>query len=409
MSDLILRLHRYLSREYGASGALVGPDPGVRFNYRLWRFLKSATRWYPWRDERCFMQTQGYWVLANWRMAAAGHPTAASLATACCEQIMAAQRADGAWVFPDPEWRDRVTTVEGLWASFALMETYQQTGESRWLEPVLVWDRFFKEQIGFQSYRTGLAVNYFAGRVDSLVPNNSFSAIRYLARLDHVMGREENRETIDRLFCFLQLTQQSSGEFPYELNNPRMQHFQCFQYHGFLLLDMLDYFAVTEDERALPIMQGLARFLVTGVTASGDVLYQCGVTHRHVNYHAAVTMAALQQFWLRCPAACDNALAEQIQSVVPRIERQLEGRQRADGSLPHSRGDYQVLSDQRSYPRYLAMMLLHFLLARPTLPLAASYTASGPLPSEQPAQSDRANEPSGPTWNATSVLAAMKT
>jgi hypothetical protein len=351
------------------------------------------------------MQTQGYWVLANWRMATSGHPTAAALATTCCERIVAAQRADGAWVFPDPEWRDRVTTVEGLWASFALMETYQQTGESRWLEPVLVWDRFFKEQIGFQTYRNGLAVNYFAGRVDSLVPNNSFSAIRYLARLDQATGRSENRGTIDRLFNFLELTQQSSGEFPYELNNPRMQHFQCFQYHGFLLLDMLDYFAVTGDQRAVPIMQGLGRFLITGVTAAGDVLYQCGVPHRHVNYHAAVTMAALQQFWLQCPTACDDRLAEQVQTLVPRIERQLLGRQRADGSLPHSRGDYRVLSDQRSYPRYLAMMLLHFLLTRPAVTFAESYTSVGPLPAEQPAQTVGQTERRGSTVTATPALA----
>lgn len=408
MNEVLPRLHHYLQENHNQTGALVGPDPGVRFNYRLWRFLKSATRWYPWRDDRCFMQTQGYWVLANWRLAAAGHGAAAEIATVCCERIMAAQRADGAWVFPDPEWRDRVTTVEGLWASFALLETFRQTGESRWLEPVLRWDRFFKEQIGFQTYRDGLAVNYFAGRVDSLVPNNSFSAIRYLARLDQATGRAENRATIDRLFNFLELTQQSNGEFPYELNNPRMQHFQCFQYHGFLLLDMLDYFEVSGDERAVPIMQGLARFLVTGVTAAGDVLYQCGVAHRHVNYHAAVTMAALQQFWLQCPADCDPGLSQQIAGCVQRIERQLIGRQRADGSLPHSRGDYRLLSDQRAYPRYLAMMLLHFLLTRPVAASAASYTSRESLQSEQPAQTATEAERRVSTLSSATHFAAMK-
>jgi hypothetical protein len=386
-TTLVNCLHQYLLDSHSRSGALDGPDPGVRFNYRLWRFLKSATRWYPWKDARRFMQTQGYWVLANWRLSHHGHPRASQVAIECCQQIVQAQRADGAWVFPDPEWRDRVTTVEGLWASFALLETYLHTKEAHWLEPVLRWDRFFKEKIGFQTYRDGLAVNYFAGRVDSLVPNNSFSAIRYLARLDQAAESSTNAETIDRLLNFLELTQQASGEFPYELNNPRMQHFQCFQYHAFLLLDMLDYYQVSRNLRAISIMQGLASFLLTGVTPSGDVMYQCGIGYRHVNYHAAVTMAALHQFLLSCPSECSADLANEIRLKVPLIELQLTEKQRPDGSLPHSRGDYRLLSDQRSYPRYLAMMLYHFLLTQQTavhIPCGAS----------QPAES---------TWDTTST------
>jgi hypothetical protein len=34
-------------------------------------------------------------------------------------------------------------------------------------------------------------------------------------------------------------------------------------------------------------------------------------------------------------------------------------RQRPDGGFPFSRGDYYVLSDRSSYPRYLAMTLYH--------------------------------------------------
>lgn len=362
ISPLVDRLHQYLVDSHVQEGALHGPDPGVRFNYRIWRFLKSAARWYPWKDSRAYMQTQGYWVLANWRLADLGHATAAQIAIDCCRAIRRAQRADGAWVFPDPEWRDRVTTVEGLWSSFALLETYRRTEQAEWLDPVLKWDNFFKREIGFQTYRDSLAVNYFAGREDSLVPNNSFSAIRYLARLDQATGRRENQDLIHGMLCFVEQLQLESGEFPYVLNNPRMLHFQCFQYHGFLLLDMLDYFAVTKDPRAIPIMNGLARFLVTGVTPDGDVMYQCGVAHRHVNYHAAVTMAALWQYVQKVPEGEVTGLRDLIRRLVPRIVQQLREKQRPDGSLPHSRGDYRILTDQRSYPRYLAMMLLHFLM-----------------------------------------------
>jgi hypothetical protein len=41
----------------------------------------------------------------------------------------------------------------------------------------------------------------------------------------------------------------------------------------------------------------------------------------------------------------------------------LVARQREDGSFPHSRADYRILSDRRSYPRNLAMILVHLLAA----------------------------------------------
>lgn len=355
-------LYQYLLRAHCRSGALIGPDPGVRFKYRIWRFLKSATRWYPWKDDLCYMQTQGYWVLANWRLSDQGQTGAVSTALACCEHIMRSQRADGAWEFPDPEWRGRVTTVEGLWSSFALLESFRRTGENRFVEPVLLWDRFFKQQIGFQEYRHALAVNYFAGRADTLVPNNSFSVIRYLAQLDQATQSNQNAALIDRLLSFLELTQQPNGEFPYELDQPRMRHFQCFQYHGFLLLDLLDYYRISACPRAVTILHGLARFLMTGVTASGDVMYQCGIQYRHVNYHAAVCMAALHQYWLHFQADSPDNLAQQIPGKVCLILNQLQAKQRHDGSFPHSRGDYRFLADRRSYPRYLAMMLLHLMM-----------------------------------------------
>ena len=38
------------------------------------------------------------------------------------------------------------------------------------------------------------------------------------------------------------------------------------------------------------------------------------------------------------------------------------GQQQADGSFPYSLRNYRVLSDRRSYPRQLSMLLNHLLL-----------------------------------------------
>ena len=48
------RLHAYLLRRRYSAGLLRGPDAGVRFNLRLWRFVKSAL--VPSRDwgDRCY-------------------------------------------------------------------------------------------------------------------------------------------------------------------------------------------------------------------------------------------------------------------------------------------------------------------------------------------------------------------
>jgi hypothetical protein len=38
------------------------------------------------------------------------------------------------------------------------------------------------------------------------------------------------------------------------------------------------------------------------------------------------------------------------------------GKQRKGGGFPHSRGDWHMLQDTRSYPRYQAMILYHLLV-----------------------------------------------
>ena len=60
------RLHAYLLSRHYHRGLLRGPDAGVRFNLRGWRFLKSSFDFLRWHDDHVFIHVQGYWILSNW-------------------------------------------------------------------------------------------------------------------------------------------------------------------------------------------------------------------------------------------------------------------------------------------------------------------------------------------------------
>ena len=47
--------------------SLSGPDPGIRFNTRVGRFVKSYFSLLPWSDNLVYMQAQGYWIFGNWQ------------------------------------------------------------------------------------------------------------------------------------------------------------------------------------------------------------------------------------------------------------------------------------------------------------------------------------------------------
>ncbi|NNL87161.1 MAG: hypothetical protein HKP27_15970 [Myxococcales bacterium] len=81
--------------------------------------------------------------------------------------------------------------------------------------------------------------------------------------------------------------------------------------------------------------------------------YECGVEYRNVTYHAAVVAAALT----RAAPLGFSDYSEAATRAFGYVLKQL----RPDGSIVYSRGDYRFLSDQRSYPRYLAMILYHLL------------------------------------------------
>ena len=367
----IAALHQYLLTRHCQDGALIGPDPGIRFNYRLGRFLKSYMRRMRWSDDLYYLQAQGYWTLANWELfRATGDPLFADTAVRCSEETLARQRADGAWEYPNPEWSGRIATGEGIWASLGLLETYRETRDAKFLAGVLLWHRFLERSIGYQAVLGGLAVNYFAGRGDAAVPNNTACTLRFLAELAEASEEEHYATRCSAMLTFLRAAQRPGGEFPYALSGvgePAKDHFQCFQYNGFQCLELFRYAELTADDPAAELAVAVLPFLARGINAEGRPRYQCDQPYPAVTYHAGVLAAAFSLAARRGFGAYAD-LAARAYGYVLRL-------QRPDGSFPHSFRDYRVVRDERAYPRYLAMVLYHLILGGRRPPEAASAQA----------------------------------
>jgi hypothetical protein len=301
-------------------------------------------------------------VLANWHLYDLTHDeTYRDIAVACSETILETQRPDGAWAYPNPEWKGRYATAEGVWASLGLLETCRHTSERRFLNGVLKWHNFMEDSIGYQQIGDQLAVNYFANRQVGRVPNNTAFVLRFLAELSQVTHNKTHLTRCKDLLTFMEAVQKTSGEFPYTVpgfgEENEEQHFQCYQYNAFQCLDLMKYYDITQDKRALPIIEKVLIFLRGGLGRDGHAHYDCLSPHHTVTYHTAVMAAAF------CKAAQMGLdkyapLAERAYSHVLRS-------QFPNGSFPHSRGDYGILADQRPYPRYLAMILTHLLQPYP--------------------------------------------
>lgn len=355
-----LKIHQYLVRHHLDDYGLVGPDPGVRFNYRMGRFVKSYLPVVKWNDHYYYLQAQAYWTLANWLLfARTGTGTYRELALGCSDRMLAKQRADGAWDYPNPEWKGRVATNEGTWAALGLLESYRFSSDSAWLQGALRWHRFLMEVTGFQRVGDELAVNYFAGREGGRVPNNSITVLRMFAELAAITGDDTYWRPCPGLLTFIRRVQTEWGEFPYVVASRTLEatrpHFQCYQYNAFECLNLMRYHDVTGDATLVPTIARQLRFLAQGISESGYARYQCGHQRRRVTYHTAA-----------CGAAFSRAHQFGIDGFAELADRTFTyvlGRQKADGAVIHSQRDYGVLTDRRSYPRYLAMMLYHLLYA----------------------------------------------
>src|SRR5438045_4155758 len=148
--DAAVRLHSYLLKRHWNGQALDGPDPGVRFNWRVGRFVKGYLDFLPWPDKLVYMQGQGYWILGNCLMAdLLGDKQSKEIALACSEHVLAAQQPDGYWEYPNPEWKGRIATVEGDFAALGLVECFSQTGQESLMDGAKKWYRYLVDKIGF--------------------------------------------------------------------------------------------------------------------------------------------------------------------------------------------------------------------------------------------------------------------
>jgi hypothetical protein len=358
------RLFGFLEEAFWTGSVLEGPDPGIRFNTRVGRFVKSYLPMMPWRDHLVYQQAQGYWVIGNWMMwRGSGDVRHRDIALSTSDAVITQQRPDGHWPYPNPEWRGRIATVEGCFAALGLLESYQATGDERYLEGAVRWHRFMESEIGYrhQPDPSMLAINYFrhASGHQGGVPNNSTLALWLLARLWEATGDRAFLEHASPMVKWLRHVQLPDGELPYRLASQPEEHeihFLCHQYNAFEFMDLVHYRRITGDDSISGVIERLAGFLASGVTDELHAAYDCNDQRTTVLYYDLALAQALSQ-------ATALGLGDH-QSTVVDMYRQVVAQQRPDGGFRyHSRRNYGVLQDKRSYPRYLSMMLVHLLLA----------------------------------------------
>lgn len=352
-------LHNYLVKTHWNGQALSGPDSGVRWNFKLGRFVKSYLNFLPWQDNYIFMQTQGYWIMSNWLMAELwNHAQYRNLALDCTNYLVEAQQPDGHWVYPPlPSRVGKIATVEGNIATIGLLTSYRQTKDAAQVAAAERWHEFLVNRIGFQEKNGLLAINYWANEQNGPVPNNTTLTLWTLAELATVTRNSQYLAPSTAMVAFLSRVQMPSGEFPYEVGYTPAEHrphFLCFQYNAFEFLDLTRYYQLTKDKTVLHILENLARFLSTGLTAAGAARYNCHQPTPETIYYTAALATALSQA-TALGVGDYRALAERGYAWV--LEQQ-----RSDGGMAFfSRGNYGYFTDRRSYPRNLSMILYHLL------------------------------------------------
>lgn len=309
------------------------------------------------------MQAQGYWIFDNWQIfEITSDERARSIALECTDSIIELQRPAGFWEYPNREWRDRIATVEGCFASLGLLESYQRVRDQRYLDAAHRWFEFLMKEVGFrkQTRDSMWAVNYFAHRPGDGggVPNNSTLLLWFLARMYEFTGDSGYLEPCEKTINWLSHVQLPTGELPYALSSDPARdriHFLCFQYNAFEFMDLVHYFRITGDQSVWSIISRLADYLATGINHDGTARFDCGHDSPDVLYYAIAIARAL-------------SLATELKLGDYQPQSELAfghalSHQREDGGFQyHSRQNYGVLTDRRSYPRYLAMILHHLLL-----------------------------------------------
>lgn len=354
------RLYQHLiTRHVREDGAVVGPDMGVRLNSRVWRFAKSVLRVFPWGDMYYYAQAQAYWVYANIHLhRLTGNAGYEENAVRCADVLLARQMPEGYWEYPNTEWKGLIATVDNCFAALALLTVYETIRDERYLDAARRWYDYMIDEVGFQHYDDdSLAVSYFANRGRGLVPNNSTLAIWFCALLNHATGDAKYLEYCAPMVSFLTRCQLDSGELPYSLTSEQGQgrdHYLCFQYNAFELMDLIEYQRISGDESVLPIVSKLTEFVSMGLTENGDGRHDCAADRPVTNYYTAAVSAALVR-------ATQAGLGD-YSKTASRGYARLISRQARSGAFDYSLGDYGFLSDRRSYPRSQCMILRHLLI-----------------------------------------------
>lgn len=353
------RLHAYLLRRHYERGVLHGPDSGVRFHLRAWRFLKSALDFIPWREDYVFTQTQGYWVLANWMLHdATGDRRYRDIARQCTEATLALETREGYWRYPLPERRHLIATLEGIWGASPLLATYAREPRAEFLQGAVRAYDYIVQRIGFQDHPRGKAINYF-DRPRGKVPNNSVIAAWFFLRLWRATGDGRYLEHLGGLFDFLQSVQFPTGEIPYIVRSPyerARDHYLCFQYNAYQFLHLAWSNSLRPGDWAKTMLPSLANYLERGVQPTGACAFNCARAGRggpEVDYYTAALGAALYE--------AHRIGLDVTPGIWDRCFDRVLTRQKADGRFDYSEGDYGFLRDRRSYPRPQAMTLFHLL------------------------------------------------
>ena len=324
----------------------------------MWRFAKSAIPVVPWRDNYVFMQTQGYWILANWMLLqATGDARYRQLALDATEAVLRLQTPEGFWRYPLPERRHLVATVEGNWAAAGLLASFARDPRPDWLAGAVRWREYLVGRIGFQEHSPGEAINYF-DRPRGKVPNNSVEAAWLFLRLWKATRESRYLEHVQPMLEFVASVQMPNGELPYVVSSSfekGRDHYLCFQYNAFQFLKLAWSDCLLPRTAAVRILPRLAQYLAAGVTPVGASASDCSTVAGgpEVDYYTAVLAAALRD-------AHRLGLVEAGRLSDRCFQRLLE-RQKPDAGFSFSTGDHRILSDQRSYPRQLVMKLFHML------------------------------------------------
>jgi uncharacterized protein YyaL (SSP411 family) len=346
-----LTLHHHIKENHWDGRGIIGPDPIGKIHWRFTRFVRSYLPWLPYDDRYLYLQGQAYWIMSNLSLAElTGRNSYIELAHLCADRIVECQREDGAWLHPPIRFRKGfISTVEGAWAGLGLIAIFKKTGKTSHLNAAQKWYDFQVDHSGFQRVGEGLAANYYS-HSKVKIPNVTTMTVWLSEELFQVTGDSKYREYNERMIRFVADSQLESGELPYELGRT---HFMCFQYNAFQFLDLANCYAYTYDPTTRKVLEKVARFLSSGVTDIGSCRYNCSRAFPEVYYWATALASALRQAY-QMGLGDYLALSERCYNYALTLQKR-------DGGFDFSRRSYGILTDRRSYPRYLAMILNHLL------------------------------------------------